>query len=112
MEESKEEGLVAAFTALADMIREGFQNVLDTLHRLSIHLDVRFDRLERILDRRTYKVELGILEMLHQGKRLDVILDDLRLKTRRSMDDMRLRMDDLGHWASLGLVLGGKQSKL
>jgi len=105
MEESKEEGLVAAFTALADMIREGFQTVLDTLHRLSIHLDVRFDRLERMLDRRTYTLELGILEMLHQGKRLDVILDDLCLKTRRSMDDMRLRMDDLGHSLSLSFDL-------
>jgi len=68
MDESKEEGLVAAFTALAEMIREGFQNVLDTLHRIAIHLYARFDRLEKILDRRIYNLELGILEMLHQIK--------------------------------------------
>lgn len=92
----EEGGLGEALGSLSDLLMEGFETVLQTLADLREEMHQRFDRLEGAIDHSTYTLELGVLELLHQGKSLETVIGNMFEKQARDKKEIVDRLGDLG----------------
>jgi len=89
-------GMGEALGAIGELLMEGFETVIKEIRTLGLQMHYRFDRLEEMMDSQGFRLELGIMEQIHQGKRLDLILRETHETSLRKSIEIEDRLRRLG----------------
>lgn len=89
-------GMGEALGVIGELLMKGFETVIKEIRTLRLEMHHRFDRLEEMMDAQGFRLELGIMEQIHQGKKLDLILRETHDASLRKSIEIEDRVRRLG----------------